>query len=278
MVNRETGEEVKTPILGLLALIAGIALDMFAGWMAVSLWLNPLPSNVNVSPCSTIGFMVMIGSSMAGWGGKTLAQRGADKVRTIKYKCSSCKYQWTQREGEEGIPAPPPSPVAPTQPETALPVEPTETVKAKTSETCWYCGTMNAIEGAQVEAKMYAKDSGPNWETTVVRIPRCARCQTIHSGADKVTRGLSTLLVVLSLAACILPMWISYERTDKTNVILGIGIGVVVMIAGFAGLTSWNVARLKKQGIKGAAAHQHEHPEVLALKESGWELGDPPKS
>ena len=68
MVNRETGEEVKTPILGVLALVCGIALNIFAGWMAVSLWLNPLPSNVNVNPCSTIGFAVMIGSSMAGWG------------------------------------------------------------------------------------------------------------------------------------------------------------------------------------------------------------------
>jgi hypothetical protein len=137
---------------------------------------------------------------------------------------------------------------------------------------------MNAIEGAQVEAKMYAKDSGPVWETTVVQIPRCARCQTVHTGGDTTLRVMSTVLVVLSLAACILPMWLSYERTEETNVLLGIGIGVVVMIAGFVGLAAWNVARLKKQGIKGAAAHQQEHPEVLALKESGWETGDPPKS
>jgi hypothetical protein len=137
---------------------------------------------------------------------------------------------------------------------------------------------MHAIAGAHAEQKMYAKESGPGWETTVVRIPRCARCQAIHTGSDKRLRGMSTILVILCLTGCILPMWISYEMTDKTNVVLGIGIGVVVMIAGFAGLAAWNVARLKRKGIKGATAHQQKHPEVLALKERGWDCGDPPKN
>jgi hypothetical protein len=277
-VNSETGKEVKTPILGVLALIGGIALNVFAGWMAVSLWLDPLPSNVNVNPCSTIGFMVMIGSSVAGWGGKTLAQRKAGKVRTIKYKCKACQYKWQRPEDEASPAAPRPSTAAPAQPAAVSLEKPAETRTLQIGETCWYCETMHAIEGAQVEAKLHKQASGPNWETKTVHIPRCARCQSMHSGGDKLLRGLSTVLVILSLAACILPMWLSYQATEKTNVLLGIGIGVVVMIAGFVVLIKWNKARLKKQGIKGATAHQQEHPEVLALVESGWALGDPPKS
>jgi hypothetical protein len=277
-LNRETGEEVKTPILGVLALIGGIALDVFAGWLAVSLVLNPLPSNVNVgSPCTTVGFAFAIGSSMAGWGGKTLAQRKVDKLKNIKYRCRACKHRWTMQVGVDGVVVPlSTAPTTAAQPVSAAQEEAAD--GAETVENCWYCESRRATAGAYVEEKMYDKGSGPSGETTVVRVPRCASCQAIHTGNDKLMRGMSTGLVILGLASCILPMWISYMITDKTNVALGIGIGLVVSIAGFVGLVKWNASRLEKQGIKGAVAHKQEHPEVLALKERGWDFGASPKS
>jgi hypothetical protein len=102
-LNRETGEQVRSPILAVLALIGGIAVSFFGGWMLVSFALDPLPANVNVgSPCVTVGFMISIGGSMAAWGVKSLGQRNVEKVEVVKYKCRACKHQWRlQADGTE---------------------------------------------------------------------------------------------------------------------------------------------------------------------------------
>jgi hypothetical protein len=274
-LNKETGEEIKTPILGILAVIGGIALIALAGWMAVGSWLDPLPSSINANLCSSIGLMIMFGGSLAGWGGRTLAQRGVDDVQMVKYKCSACSYRWTQRQDQEAAV----SLEAPTEPTRTVPQEePTETESApQAGELCWYCESFRAIPGSEVTVEMHTRTSGPGGETREVSIPRCARCQAIHTGADRTIRAMSTILVIISLAGCILPMWMSYEITGRTNVVLGIGIGVVVMIGGIAGLAMWNSTRRKRQGIKGAFAHKQEHPEVLALKEQGWDFVEPAK-
>lgn len=97
-LERETGEQVGSPILGILALVGGIALCIFAVWMAVALVVDPLPSNISVgSPGVVIGLAISIGASMAGWGLRAILQLGVDKIRVAKYKCPACKHQWRRR-------------------------------------------------------------------------------------------------------------------------------------------------------------------------------------
>jgi hypothetical protein len=102
-VDRETGEEIKSPLLGVPAVIGGVAICAFGGWLAVSLLTTPLPQGANVgSPYLPVLFLFGLGGALLSWGSKTLAKQKA-KVKLFAYTCSACGHQWERREdGEEG--------------------------------------------------------------------------------------------------------------------------------------------------------------------------------
>ncbi|MGD2206422.1 MAG: hypothetical protein PVH17_06555 [Anaerolineae bacterium] len=99
IVSQETGDKIRSPILGVVVLIVGIGLSFIAGWMGVYLLRNPLPANANVgSPCAALGLMLSAGGSLAGWGGKVLRQQSAAKAQVSKYECSACGHEWQEKQ------------------------------------------------------------------------------------------------------------------------------------------------------------------------------------
>ncbi len=150
-------------------------------------------------------------------------------------------------------------------------------------QLCWYCGREPAVETKADRFDLYG-NLGKNpagrvtYQTTTVRIPRCAACAGAHTreGCLSVFAFLvGGLLGVLAYAA--LSQWIAKVTGWATFIWwLMVGFGAA---GGAVGIGVASPLARKVLGDRRSGTASSEYPPIRELLDGGWKQGTkPPKA
>ena len=113
------------------------------------------------------------------------------------------------------------------------------------------------------------KSINVGWENSTVRVPRCARCKSVHTRTENhVQRGWQLGLLVgipLSLLAF-------FYLASRLIIIPVVAFGVAII----GGLFGWALSRAFSPKEVKDQGHATKHPNIERMEAEGWKIGSKP--
>lgn len=161
-------------------------------------------------------------------------------------------------------------------------------------EVCWFCKKDISVKSAVIAVKLYkilavgGKVSvltlvglglkQTNYTTKIVEIPRCEHCklQQQKESADVMKfSAMSFFLGMITIGIGIGAGFIANSIFNITSTLLCIIIGIVVGITGGKILSKLKVFKSNFSANDGDFRYS-QFPQIAALLESGWKIGEKP--
>jgi hypothetical protein len=146
---------------------------------------------------------------------------------------------------------------------------------------CWFCKTGSAAQGSSHKVDLHrvlARKSSyvvvgvqykQQYETTTSRVPRCARCKSVH---ENVGRIFSLVWIAIGIWGSIWLIRDSGKGYDES--VWGALFGVATMFLVCA--VPVGFARMLVNSLWKSEDYSSGHPRVRKLTSQGWEVGARP--
>lgn len=142
-------------------------------------------------------------------------------------------------------------------------------------DTCFYCGTAPASPSSSYLCPMYRENASRLFtriDKTVVTVPRCCACCSVHRRYTCLSYGVSSMVVVL-IAVSVIYMQRQMSFWDLISLTGGVAILAVV---GGEIINRWWFERIaipRRHSIK-SQGDVHEANVVREMQFKGWGLRD----
>ena len=138
---------------------------------------------------------------------------------------------------------------------------------------CWFCQKNDPVEEEAVTREMHGEVvrvfDTVRWKHTTVKVPRCAKCRSIHGKTEAARLIAGTVGVLAGLGGCV------YAANSHGAV--GLGLFGLILFSIFGILIGKGIAeRCNPNGIK-PEFHYRQHPAIKELEAKGWNYGSGPE-